>query len=192
MLAPRTMSRNGPRNRPFRSLASGAPRPPAPATPVATSFAEVAAIEGVAPLPPGDTQRVPPAITDAPAIPIPAPAFVIRDEEGWLDGARADLPRRALRKLHGVPSATLDLHGLDASAARSAVRSFVRDRSRRGSRLVIVIVGRGRHSPGGRGVLRQSIGGWLLELGQHILAFRTAAPELGGDGAVVVLLATRA
>jgi DNA-nicking Smr family endonuclease len=152
------------------------------------SFAEVASDSGVAPLPPVKG-RVPPPASAPPAVRPPAPRFEVIDDDGWLEGARVGLPRRRLRALDAMPAATLDLHGHDETAARRAVASFVAARRARGDGLVLVVVGRGRHSPGGIGVIRLAIAGWLLELGEHVLAFRTAAPDLGGDGAVAVLLA---
>lgn len=154
------------------------------------SFAEVAAESGVARLPVPKRRVRPPVPAARPIDPAP-PRFAVTDEEGWLEGAREGLPRHARRALAALPAATLDLHGRDAQDARRAVASFLRTRRARGDRLVLVIVGRGRRSPGGVGALRLAIATWLVELGAHVLAFRTAAPDLGGDGAVVVLLAPR-
>jgi DNA-nicking Smr family endonuclease len=56
---------------------------------------------------------------------------------------------------------------------------------------VLVIVGKGKHSPGGRAILRQEVATWLSRppAAQHVLAFRTAPAALGGTGGVTVLLA---
>jgi DNA-nicking Smr family endonuclease len=87
--------------------------------------------------------------------------------------------------------ATLDLHRYDAEAARRRVIRFVADECARRRDLVLVVVGRGRHSRGGQGVLRSEIVDWLTTLpaAQHVLAFRTAPRELGGNGCLLVLLA---
>jgi DNA-nicking Smr family endonuclease len=87
--------------------------------------------------------------------------------------------------------ATLDLHRLDAETARRRVERFLSDERALRHDLVLLVVGRGRHSPGGRGVLRAEVAEWLTTppASKHVLAFRTAPRELGGSGGVVVLLA---
>jgi DNA-nicking Smr family endonuclease len=87
--------------------------------------------------------------------------------------------------------ATLDLHRLDTNTARRRLASFLAKERAKGRELVLVIVGRGRHSAGGHGVLRGEIADWLTTAptSEHVLAFRTAPRELGGSGGIVVLLA---
>jgi DNA-nicking Smr family endonuclease len=111
-------------------------------------------------------------------------------DEDWVEGVRVGLSASVRRRLRGTPTATLDLHGHDAASARSKVARFVVDERRRGRELVLVIVGKGRHSAGGRAVLRDEIAGWLSAppVSANVLAFRSAPRELGGSGAVVVLL----
>ena len=51
--------------------------------------------------------------------------------------------------------------------------------------------GKGKHSPHGHGTLRGEIAAWLSQgrSARYVAAFATAPDELGGEGALVVLLA---
>jgi DNA-nicking Smr family endonuclease len=55
---------------------------------------------------------------------------------------------------------------------------------------VLVIHGKGDHSPMGVGVLRGEISAWLSQgaSSEHVAAFSTARDSDGGPGAVYVLL----
>lgn len=87
---------------------------------------------------------------------------------------------------------TLDLHGMEASAARDAVVVTLRRMWDLGERGLLIIHGRGLHSDAGP-VLKESLPGWLAAPphGQRILGFLTAPPELGGAGATLVLVRKR-
>jgi DNA-nicking Smr family endonuclease len=117
----------------------------------------------------------------------------VTQDDGWVEGFRDGLPARDRRRVHGAPGATLDLHGHGVDSARRALTAFVTRERKRGHDRVLVIVGKGLRTPGGTGVLRSNISEWLSEppLGNHVLAFSSAAREYGGSGAVVVLLARR-
>ena len=84
----------------------------------------------------------------------------------------------------------LDLHGQNADQARDALMFFMRESYLTGKRVVLVIPGRGRNSPGGLGILRAEIQSWLTRepLRRIVLAFCTAQPRDGGTGALYVLL----
>jgi DNA-nicking Smr family endonuclease len=60
----------------------------------------------------------------------------------------------------------------------------------RGERCVLVIHGKGDHSPRGAGVLRGEIAAWLSQgaSSEQVAAFATAQRDDGGEGAVYVLL----
>jgi DNA-nicking Smr family endonuclease len=123
----------------------------------------------------------------------PTPAFDLEDEGSELRGRRNGLDPRQLRKLRGGgsrPEAQLDLHGTRADEARRLLGQFLARERARGHRVVLVICGRGLHSPGGQGVLRAEIGRWLSSgaASAHVLGFTSARPEDGGDGAIYVLL----
>jgi DNA-nicking Smr family endonuclease len=74
--------------------------------------------------------------------------------------------------------------------AQSLLARFLERQRAAGHRVVLIICGRGTHSPGGAGVLRTEIGTWLSAgpASPHVLGFSSARPEEGGDGAVYVLL----
>jgi len=84
----------------------------------------------------------------------------------------------------------LDLHGQNADQARGALMFFMRESYLAGRRVVLVIPGRGKNSPGGLGILRAEIQSWLTRepLRRIVLAFCTAQPRDGGTGALYVLL----
>jgi DNA-nicking Smr family endonuclease len=157
------------------------------------SFA--ARLEGVAPLRPSPARRV--AVREAPDGLVDARApirFETSDDGSHLEGRRLDVDVRELRRLRRglfVVDATLDLHGRAAREARAEVTAFVRRHALAGDRLLLVIHGRGNHTPGGQGILRGEIGAWLSQgaAARHVAAFVTAPQEQGGEGAVMVLLA---
>jgi len=109
-----------------------------------------------------------------------------------LEGRAPGIDRKHLRRLRAGQvrvGSRVDLHGLEAREARLAVRASLLAAIEAGERCVLVIHGRGHHSPG-RPVLKRSLPTWLAEapLGPRILAFASATPEDGGTGATYVLL----
>ncbi|MDQ7835603.1 MAG: Smr/MutS family protein [Humidesulfovibrio sp.] len=84
----------------------------------------------------------------------------------------------------------LDLHGQNADQAHDALLFFMRESYLAGKRVVLVIPGRGKNSPGGLSILRAEIQSWLTRepLRRIVLAFCTAQPRDGGTGALYVLL----
>jgi DNA-nicking Smr family endonuclease len=118
----------------------------------------------------------------------PAPEFVVREEDGWVEGYRRELGPRVMARLRGRPRATLDLHGTRVASAPGKVAAFLA--RARPETLVLIVVGKGRHSPAGEAVLARQIGLWLStgSRARRVLAFCTAPPELGGSGGVLVLL----
>jgi len=119
--------------------------------------------------------------------------FEVADDGRRVEGRRDDLPPEALRRLRRglLPiDARLDLHGLHAEEARARLEAFLGATRGRGERCVLVIHGKGEHSPRGIGILRGEIAAWLSQGGasRHVAAFTTAAEGDGGEGAVYVLL----
>jgi len=120
--------------------------------------------------------------------------FEMIDDGDHIEGRRIDVDHRELRRLRRGQYAIdgkLDLHGLNAEEARRAVESFVRKRATDGDKVVMIIHGKGSHSPRQQGVLRGEIGAWLSQgrSARHIRAFTTAPDDEGGTGALLVLLA---
>jgi len=108
--------------------------------------------------------------------------------------ARGDDRKRLakLRRGEPAPERTIDLHGMDAAAARAALRRGLARALADGLRCVLVIHGRGLHSEAGP-VLKPELSGWLAEPphGPRVVAFATARPPDGGPGASYVLLRRR-
>lgn len=119
--------------------------------------------------------------------------FEVSDDGRSIEGHRPEIDRTTLRRLRRgeLPiDGRFDLHGLAAGAAREAVEEFVRRARGRGDRVLLLVHGKGEHSPGGRGVLRGEMAAWLSqgEASRSVAAFATAANEDGGEGALYVLL----
>jgi DNA-nicking Smr family endonuclease len=120
-------------------------------------------------------------------------AFETHDDGRRVEGRRIDVPQPMLRKLRQgmFPiDARVDLHGLGAGDARQAVETFVREKRAAGEKCLLIVHGKGEHSPRGQAVLRHEIAGWLAEgpASEHVAAFATATRDDGGEGAVYVLL----
>lgn len=158
----------------------------------APSFARVASETGVVPLARGKL-RIPPPARAAPPRTTRPPEFDVTADDAWLEGARRGVPASVLARLRGTPRASVDLHGLRVAVAEQRLVTFLAAESRARTELVLVIVGKGRHSPSGAGALRGAVGEWLTAgaAAAHVLAFRTAPPALGGNGGVLVLLKVR-
>lgn len=142
--------------------------------------------------------------------PDPVPAQRLRDERRALDESlndpahpdlgratgeelvyvRAGVPMNVLKNLrrgHWVVQDELDLHGLTAMQARAATASFLAECTRRGTRCVRIIHGKGLRSPNREPVLKRKLARWLM-LWDEVLAYCEARPSDGGSGAVIVLL----
>lgn len=119
--------------------------------------------------------------------------FELSDDGRRVEGRRVDLPPDALRKLRRglLPiDARLDLHGKRAADARTEIATFLREKRARGERCVLLIHGKGEHSPSGVGVLRGEVAAWLSQgaASESVAAFATATEADGGEGAIYVLL----
>ena len=82
------------------------------------------------------------------------------------------------------PQAELDLHGLSGPQAEEAIDLFVRDARARGLSKVLLIHGKGNHSPG-QPVLERVVRNYL-EKCPHTGAFGKADRARGGRGATWV------
>lgn len=84
----------------------------------------------------------------------------------------------------------LDLHGMNTEQALYATVDFIRRSYLLGRRTLLLVTGRGRNSPDGRGILRDEVQLWLTRepLRRVVLAFVTAQPRDGGPGALYVML----
>ena len=103
-----------------------------------------------------------------------------------------------LKRGKAKPEARIDLHGMTAAAAHSALIAFLLRAHAEGRRLVLVITGKGDPESGGlfpeaRGILRRQVPHWLElpPLGPMILQVTEAHQRHGGSGAFYVYLRRR-
>jgi DNA-nicking Smr family endonuclease len=119
-------------------------------------------------------------------------SFQIERDQDYVRGLRHGAQPRLLRELAKRPRAnqTLDLHGMTQREARDAVVAFVRKAHKDGLDVLCVVHGKGHHSEGGQGVLRDAVVEALTETAAalRVLGFVTAPEALGGSGALLVEL----
>ncbi|HUI27963.1 MAG TPA: Smr/MutS family protein [Candidatus Kryptonia bacterium] len=90
--------------------------------------------------------------------------------------------RGAIRAALGIVP-TLDLHGLGVRDALAATEHFLRDAHAHGVTEVRIVYGKGRGSPGGRGVLREVVPHWLETEGAGLVSRYERQPDRSGaDG----------
>lgn len=97
--------------------------------------------------------------------------------------------------------AAIDLHGMNQAEAHQALQGFLFSEHRQGSRLVLVVTGKGRARQGPAsswrdgeaGVLRRAVPDWLRAeaLRPIVLGFEEAGLPHGGLGALYVRLRRR-
>ena len=105
-------------------------------------------------------------------------AFIDRVLLRWLRAAAPAIPR-------GEPR--LDLHGLGVADAIASTERFLVDARAAGIDTVRIVYGKGRHSPGGRGVLREVIPRWLAADGRRYVASAVPEPDAHGEDAGIVV-----
>ena len=121
-----------------------------------------------------------------------APFDLVESDEYHEGRAPGIDPRVSKRLRRGEFSvqADVDLHGMDARSAHALVVKLCADAHGRGLRVVKIVHGRGRNSPGGEAVLRPLLPRWLSRgtTGKLVLAWTSAPAHDGGAGATYVLL----
>jgi DNA-nicking Smr family endonuclease len=167
------------------------------------------AMRGARPLAPDGARRVPPGPAHAAAPPRDARrereelargeahdsgAFTVETMGERISGRAAGVDARHLRDLRSGRlriEATLDLHGEARDAALAALERFVETARSGGRRCVLIVHGRGAHSADGGSVLKPLVWRWLAGArlaASSVLAFSSAGPAQGGDGATALLL----
>jgi len=87
------------------------------------------------------------------------------------------------------PEAELDLHGMTVAQALPKVGWFLENAAFHGCRVVRIITGRGKSSPGEQPVLRPQVEAYLSGPGcAKVRAWGPAPPQLGGEGALLICL----
>jgi len=163
------------------------------------AFADVKPLSGESRkrvMPPAESPAArPPAIGGAARQPND-PLMVEREGNGIVLGRRRTAHSSIIDALEDPKlevEAECDLHGHTAREAEREVHRFVRKSQQTGKRWVLIIVGKGLHSPGGKGALKDHMVDTLSKRtpSRFILAFRTAPRHLGGTGALVARLVDR-
>jgi DNA-nicking Smr family endonuclease len=111
----------------------------------------------------------------------------------FLEFMRPGIQHRLFQDLQrGViePEASLDLHGMRVTEARTAFTRFLQQSLKARRRCVRIIHGKGRGSEGQQPVLKQKTNQWLQQL-EPVLAFSSAPRWDGGTGAAYVLLSRK-
>ncbi len=124
----------------------------------------------------------------------PAP----RGPVGGIDKRTAERIRKGTK----TPDARLDLHGMTAERAHTALNRFVTHGVASGARLLLVITGKGGDKtirpdwddadfmPRREGVLKREVPRWLREppIAPHVVGVFQAHAKHGGEGALYVYL----
>lgn len=102
--------------------------------------------------------------------------------------------RTQLRRGQQGVDAVIDLHGMRQDEAHLALRAFLRREQGRGTRLALVVTGKGAAGTSlfgdERGVLRRVVPHWLRlpDLRPMVVGFEEAQARHGGSGALYVRL----
>ncbi|MFQ6003900.1 MAG: Smr/MutS family protein [Woeseia sp.] len=103
---------------------------------------------------------------------------------------RPQVSRRSFRRLargNFSVQSEIDLHGLTAVEAKTALAGFIEDSIERGHLCVRVVHGKGLGSGGRVPILKRKVDKWLRQW-DKVLAFVSARQVDGGTGAAYVLL----
>ena len=102
------------------------------------------------------------------------------------DPMALDEIRRLIHDALGIMP-TLDLHGLGVQAALRETEDFLRDAQEQGLGSVRIVYGKGRRSPGGRGVLREVVPRFLDNEGRlYVRRWERRPDATGADGGMIV------
>ncbi len=118
-----------------------------------------------------------------PTVPAPPPLAPLEDRL-----------RTQLRRGQQSVDAVIDLHGMRQDEAHLALRAFLRREQGRGTRLALVVTGKGAAGTSlfgdERGVLRRVVPHWLRlpDLRPFVVGFEEAQARHGGSGALYVRL----
>ncbi|MCF8034170.1 MAG: Smr/MutS family protein [Desulfarculaceae bacterium] len=119
--------------------------------------------------------------------------FDLRMSDQYVRGAQAGVGPELMERLAGGEFPIqdhLDLHGLSLEQAETEAADFIAGAVARGLRHVLIVHGKGKGSPGGVPVLKQSLAAALKtkRFKRSVLAFCTARGIDGGTGAMYLLL----
>ena len=106
-----------------------------------------------------------------------------------LSYAHPSVPGKRFKDLKNghIPwEARLDLHGMQVDSARNALCHFIETQTLNGKRCVLIIHGKGGQE-GAPPLIKNLVNRWLPQM-EEVLAFHSALPKDGSNGAVYVLL----
>ena len=112
------------------------------------------------------------------------------DAETVLSYGIHGLDKRRISQLKNggiAPEARLDLHGLRIDEASRKLVEFIESTKAQQKRCLLIIHGKGGQQNGRGPVLKNLVYQWLQQI-PGILAFHSAKPKDGGNGALYVLL----
>ena len=116
-------------------------------------------------------------------------ADIFEDCPDVLSFSHSGLQHNVLKKLRqgkNPVELALDLHGLTVEQARDELLAFLTECEITGLRHVIIVHGKGYRSKD-KPVIKPMVNRWL-RAADNVLAFHSAQPKDGGNGAVYVLL----
>jgi DNA-nicking Smr family endonuclease len=108
--------------------------------------------------------------------------------EDFLEFSRSGVQDKVLRKMRQGQynaEAILDLHGKTAREACESLSHFLLQCQHQDVRHILIIHGKGRDNDWP--VLKNKLNNWLRQT-EQVIAFCTAGPKHGGNGALYVLL----
>jgi DNA-nicking Smr family endonuclease len=150
------------------------------------------------PMGPQDTEPVVAPSTTEPAEDTAAAHALFLEQWTQTPAPESSSPSLKVRQLKSVKShhlefdGELDCHGMTLKEAAQALNAFLHDANQHGDRTVLIITGKGHHSPEGRSPMRT----WIRHQLTHDHAVRVEAMadaprQWGGRGATVVYLRKR-
>lgn len=96
---------------------------------------------------------------------------------------------RQLQRGRLTPAARLDLHGVAAFMVAEKIGNFLQDAEHHGWQTLLIVTGRGLHSPDGRTAVRDAAEKCLRQNERGLVAEWGRAPrQYGGEGALAVFL----
>ena len=86
----------------------------------------------------------------------------------------------------------IDLHGKSVDEGLLELGRFITRSFANNLRTVVIITGKGKHSPGGVSVLKRNVENWIIAYGRRFIHSYADAPRAyGGRGAFIVYLKDR-
>ncbi len=116
-------------------------------------------------------------------------AEMLEDCPDILSFSRSGLQHKVLKKLRQGKNPiehALDLHGLTVKQARNELLTFLGECEAAGVSHAIIVHGKGFRSKD-KPIIKPMVNRWLRSV-DNVLAFHSALPKDGGNGAVYVLL----